>query len=257
MKTKVKIVLFAIIMLLAIILLGNSNVQAATYQEANTTVVTENGKVIITENGAEETTVMEVENLEEIIGYKKGSLIMTQANINKFLTPRDISYTVRKKVDNSVTKAELEDGTELEIKTIGNEKWVVYSGIIKYDAYDIGKGWDSCIVGYKNDDIYSVTIGDEGLGYYLNGNKNDIFDGTLWNVIGLETEKTAGAQVYYTMNFVNERNISYENIGGKGGFVMGYTKLHPIYDLTKFSDGLISMVPAKADLSKVYLKLNM
>lgn len=263
MKTKFKIILMAIIMLLAILFIGNSKVQAATYKETigNTeiTVVTENKKVTITQKYPDMgTSIIELENLEEVIGLKSGSLVMSQANINKFLEPRGISRTIKQKVDNSVNKAEAYDGTELTIEVINNEKWVVYKDVFQYDAYDMGKGelGDPCIVGYKNNDIRSVILGTEGIPYYINGNRGEnVSPETIWDTVSIETEKTVGAGVSYMTDFANERDITYEWYGGKGGFESGYIMLNPIYDLTKFR-GVVSMIPEKADLSKVYLKLS-
>ena len=250
-------------MLLAILFIGNSKVQAATYKETigNTeiTVVTENKKVTITQKYPDMgTSIIELENLEEVIGLKSGSLVMSQANINKFLEPRGISRTIKQKVDNSVNKAEAYDGTELTIEVINNEKWVVYKDVFQYDAYDMGKGelGDPCIVGYKNNDIRSVILGTEGIPYYINGNRGEnVSPETIWDTVSIETEKTVGAGVSYMTDFANERDITYEWYGGKGGFESGYIMLNPIYDLTKFR-GVVSMIPEKADLSKVYLKLS-
>jgi len=258
LKTNFKILLIFSIILGAMLLFGTTKVQASSYnyndEHSSGTVTCENGKITITntDKTKNEKTITEFQNLEDIIGIESSNYwIMNQSNINKFINDRDIPYTIKKKVENDVTSAKTVEGETIEIQTINNEKWLVYSNVLHYKAINICKDEPS-IIGFENNDIEQVSWGDS-IAYYLNDSteKKD-----LWVSFNIETEVTANQNYYVDVQFVNKRGIEYSGGGGAGGGEDGYYLLNRIYtsDASKHGNFGPYIIPANADLSNVYLK---
>ncbi|MBO5004981.1 MAG: hypothetical protein J6D03_07060 [Clostridia bacterium] len=253
LKTNFKILLMFGIMLVTMLLIGTTKVEASTYEYncdwISGNVTCNNGKITITrlekENNQE--IIIELEKLEDIVGVTESSkLIMNQTNINKFINDRDINYTVKKKVGNNVTSAKTVDGKTIEIEKINNENWLILKGTIHYKAECSEKG-------HKNNDIRNVEYG-WSLDYYENEDKN-----TLYLSFSIETDLTVNQNTFFQEEFVNEHNVDY-TIGGYGGGDSSYSYfsyLYPIYDDNSTYDNPCGIIPSNKDLSKVYLKLSL
>lgn len=271
-KMNFKVLLMLAVILGAILIFGTNKVEAKTFEyeyiaehtdKIKVVIEAENKDIIQTEyiNGVLEEQI-KIENLGDIIGvednisYRNG-LIMKQEDINKFNTSKDLKYTIKRKASNDVISAKTEDGKEMEVQKEDNNTWLIYEGIIHYEAINETKG--THIVGYKNNDISKVGIGDE-LGY-IN--------------MYLVTEKLANQELFIQSNFINKKNyIEYEHDRIIDIFVRHnmmrieaghYQMLNPIYstDANKYAKDVVTYgnevdicsLPANVNTDEVYLSI--
>ena len=272
MKLKTK---FLIIIAIAFftVLIGITNVKAETYTHdfdygyglKGTITTTIDGNKIIQKNSYYN-TIVEYENLGEVIGVDGSAFVMKQEEINKYVKDKDIQYTVKTKVGNDVESAttlvdrtnpetsqwEMIDGEKMEIEVIDNEKWVVYSGTIHYEGrvdYPLFE-----VTGSKNKDIATVYWMDY-IRYYTNENKDNV---QYINIdIDCVSEAIAGCSTVANGSIVNKRDVALEQYGGGGsGPDGGYTWLYPIYNAKGYSLFSPTSIPINANLSEIYMKIS-
>ena len=268
MKLKTKFIIITVLALFAV-LIGVSSVKAASYtynydygegegEKGTITITTNENKIIEKDSG--KNTIIEYENLGEIIGMDESSFIMKQTEINKFINDKEISYTFKQKVDNNVESAtvikwdndkyEYVDVGKMDIELINNEKWVTYKGVINYEAALDFRGLE--VTGSKTKDI--ATAGCVwSIEYYINGNKDDVK--SLSFDFGCKSESIAGNEMNAVGNIVNKRDVRLDD-GGAGSEPDGYTWLYPIYNSKGESWGYEASIPTNADLSELFLKVS-
>lgn len=283
-KMNFKLLLMFAIILGAIFLVGTNKVEAKTFEyeyiaehtdKIKVVIEAENKNLIQTEyiNGVLEEQI-KIENIGDIVGvednisYRNG-IIMTQEDINKFNTSRDLKYTIKRKVSNDVTSAKTKDGKEIEIQKENNNTWLTYEGTMHYEAINETKG--THIVGYKNNDISKVEIGNEI--EYLKNETSD--SGCIVFYMYLVTEKLANQNLFIQSNFINKNNcIEYEHdriidISIRHNMLENkpnhYQMLNPIYstDANKYAKDVVTYgnevdickLPTDVNTDEVYLSI--